>query len=415
MNTLIARIYQTQQRLTGLFVSAGSMLAITLELSLIVAGFVIKSEQSAPDNYALMVLFAIVGLLVALLITKLTLTNAAKLRLSLDAERALSDEYKENAKGKILPSDVKAVLDKDIKDVASGRRAICLLIAIGSLASIVCEMFVMQILFSSLKPEWLGTGLSFFLSALVSCTVVSGELHKKRDSELIKSSFSRDSFLELAAKANVYDAFNHKMISEASTYVEQVLDKDVLATYARTLVYKSIKESTGTQGFAAQVEAVRVQQLQLARVQEDTKQRILAEVRGENDVDTDPVQPIRLVANLGTFPDAEQASEECSDGMETGPETDIDTDASLEAQCITSGHGTDIDTDSNVRLPIKISSRRKSMSVTQAATFLGITDRQVRRLREQGILIADGHNQITSASVKAYNKKRSAKLGPEGA
>lgn len=293
LNTTIASVYQTQQRLTGLFVSVGSMLAILLELGLIVAGFVIKGSQST-SNIVLWVLFGFAGLLVALLVTKMTLTNATKLRASLDAENKLRREHKERGKGKDIPLEVKSELDKDIKETKKGRLMIRILIGFGALASIVCETFVMQLLFSSLQPQWLGEGMSIFLSTLVSCTVVSGELHKKRDTDIIRSSLSHESLLELAAKANVYDEFNKKMINAASTHVGQVLDQDVLGAYARTLVFTSIEESTGTTNFAQQVETVRKQQLQIARFKEDQKERLLAEMRGEKDPQTDPIKPIQL-------------------------------------------------------------------------------------------------------------------------
>jgi hypothetical protein len=64
---------------------------------------------------------------------------------------------------------------------------------------------------------------------------------------------------------------------------------------------------------------------------------------------------------------------------------------------------------------IKVSSRRKSMSVAEAATFLECSDRQVRRLRENGTLVTGEDDRLTSASVKAYKKKRSMRIGPEGA
>lgn len=419
LNTTIANIYQTQQRLTGLFVSAGSMLAIILELSLIIVGFVIKASQST-SSYVLWALFGIVGLLVALLVTKLTLTNAAKLRASLDAEKDLRASYKERSKGKMLSSEVKEELDGDIKEISSGRAVIYVLIGAGVLASIICETFVMQLLFRSLQPDWLGESLSIFLSTLVSCTVVSGELHKKRDSDIIKASLTHDSFLELAAKANTYDAFNKKMLDTASTHVEEILDRNVLATYAKTLVFRSIEEATGTQNFAKQVEDIRNQQLQIARLNEDRKQRLLAEVRGQNDVDTEPVAPIRLQ----DFFDGHAASEEALEDMDAGHEMVTDMEESMDVPCSGNGHDVDknmvirVDTESvehDQKMPIKILSRRKSMTVNEAAKFLALSDRQIRRLREQGILVADENNQISSSSVRAYMKKRSAKFGPEGA
>ncbi len=293
LNTTIASVYQTQQRLTGLFVSAGSMIAILLELSLIVAGFVIKASETS-SNWVIYGLFALVGFLVALLIVKLTLTNAAKLRASLNAENDLKADYRERSEGKTVTQKVQAELDNDIAETKKGRWTIYLLIGVGALASIICETFVMHLLFQQLKPDLLGDVLSVFLSALVSSTVISGELHKRRDTEIIKHSLSHDSLLELAAKANTYDAFNRKMINAASTHVEQVLDQAVLGAYAQSLVYSSIEESTGTQNFAQQVESIRARQLQIARFKEDQEQRLLAEIRGKKDPQTDPIKPIQL-------------------------------------------------------------------------------------------------------------------------
>jgi hypothetical protein len=70
---------------------------------------------------------------------------------------------------------------------------------------------------------------------------------------------------------------------------------------------------------------------------------------------------------------------------------------------------------SGQKASIKVSSRRKSMSVVEAANFLECSDRQVRRLRENGTLVTGEDDRLTSASVKAYKKKRSIKIGQEGA
>jgi hypothetical protein len=315
LNTTIASVYQAQQRLTGLFVSVGSMLAIILELGLIVAGFAVKGSEST-SNVTLWLLFGVAGLVVALMITKLTLTNATKLRTSLDSENQLRGVYKERSKGKgFIAEDVQAELDKDIRDSKSGRMSIYILIGIGALASIVCETFVMQFLFKGLQPAWAGDILSIFLSTLVTSTVVSGELHKERDADIIRKSLSHDSFLELAAKANVYDAFNQKILAEASTHVEEVLDSTVLATYARTLVFSSIEESTGEANFALHVEGARQKQLQIARMQEDTKQRLLSVVRGEEEVHTEPTPPIQPIQLHPMQPVLEPIQGAISEGM----------------------------------------------------------------------------------------------------
>ena len=291
INSTIASTYQAQQRLTGLFVSAGSMLAILLELSLIVAGFTIVGGRVTPG---LSWLWGCIGLLFALLVTKLTLTNATKLRISLDNEKALRNAHKERGKDLgVIPANVQAALDKDIEESKSGRFTIRFLIGLGALMSIVCETFVMQLLFTAVHPAMLGGALSIFLSCLVTSTVVSGELHKERDADIIRKALSHDSFLELAAKATVYDGFNRKLIHEASTHVEEVLDRDVMGEYARRLVFSSIEENTGTRNFALQIEQVKTRRLQENRRSDDAEVRMLKCLRGQDDVNTEPNQVIR--------------------------------------------------------------------------------------------------------------------------
>ena len=291
INTAIANTYQSQQRLTGLFVSVGSMLAIVLELGLVVAGFTVVGSHVTP---ALWALWGCIGFLFALLVTKLTLTNATKLRISLDNEKVLRACHKERGKELgIIPVDVQSELNKDIKECKSGRAAIYSLIGIGALMSITCETFVMELLFTTMRPAVIGDALSFLLSSLVTCTVVSGELHKERDADIIRKALSHDSFLELAAKATVYDAFNRNLIREASTHVKEVLDHDVMGEYAKRLVFTSTEESTGTQNFALQIEQSKTKRLQENRLLEDSKVRMLKQLRGEEDIDTEPTPLIR--------------------------------------------------------------------------------------------------------------------------
>ena len=291
INAAIASTYQTQQRLTGLFVSMGSILAIILEIGLVVAGFTIVGSRVTPG---LQILWGCIGLLFALLVTKLTLTNATKLRISKDNEKVLRIAHKERGKDLgTIPANVQAALDQDIAETQTGRITIRFLIGMGALMSIVCETFVMHLLFTAVHPAILGDALSIFLSCLVTSTVVSGELHKERDADIIRNALTHDSFLELAAKATVYDGFNRKLIREASTHVEETLDRDVMGEYARRLVFTSIEESTGTRNFALQIEQVKARRLQENRRSDDAEVRMLKCLRGQNDVDTEPNQVMR--------------------------------------------------------------------------------------------------------------------------
>lgn len=102
------------------------------------------------------------------------------------------------------------------------------------------------------------------------------------------------------------------------------------------------------------------------------------------------------------------------DGSEYGTDVEIDTDPQMEVTNVTQFHrpGTLLVSGTSAKGK---SSRRKPFTVAEAAQFLHCSERHVRELRKSGTLISDADGLVTSASVKAYKKKRSAKIGMEGA
>ena len=172
------------------------------------------------------------------------------------------------------------------------------------------------------------------------------------------------------------------------------------------------------QSISMQREALVVQQIINAEAQQKRNELLRKRIASGTIKITEVNQTGRM--EIATSNHVQPAIQAPRDDVDTGHETDEDMDLSMDVLC--PGHGQnadeemDISLTSNVpKIPIKISSRRKSMSVAEAAAFLECSDRQVRRLRENGTLITDEDDRITSASVRAYKKKRAAKFGPEGA
>lgn len=104
-----------------------------------------------------------------------------------------------------------------------------------------------------------------------------------------------------------------------------------------------------------------------------------------------------------------------SDGGGNGNETTTidEMEEEMSAVILDTSNGNETTSSKIVPFPQCRKPSRKSMTVAEAANFLGCTDRQIRNLRSQGTLHVDDEGKITPASVRAYKKKRSTR--PEGA
>jgi len=131
-----------------------------------------------------------------------------------------------------------------------------------------------------------------------------------------------------------------------------------------------------------------------------------------SDIETDIPTEQNVLARAD-FMDVQADMGPGSDGFQNGQDEAPEIDIEPEPINITQFH--QHRTSVEQKAPVKISGRRKSMSVAEAAAFLECSDRQVRRLRENGTLVTDDNDRLTLASIKAYKKKRAAKFGTEGA
>jgi hypothetical protein len=95
---------------------------------------------------------------------------------------------------------------------------------------------------------------------------------------------------------------------------------------------------------------------------------------------------------------------------QSGSNEEVETDPEMEAARISQFHRIGSFLPSMASIKEK-SSRRKPFTVSEAAEFLQCSDRHVRDLRKSGTLVSDSNGMVTAASVKAYDKKRKARIG----
>lgn len=112
----------------------------------------------------------------------------------------------------------------------------------------------------------------------------------------------------------------------------------------------------------------------------------------------------------GTDEDVKAENFDEQDGSDYGTDMEVDTDPEMEAANVTRfhRHGTLLPPTTSTKLNV---TRRKPFSIAEAAEFLECSERYVRELRKSGTLVADQNGMVTAASVKAYRKKREAKVG----
>lgn len=296
MNGLIAKAHKIQRKFIGVIVASGSVLAFLLSFILIVAGIEVTALMHPPTTnnvgfgaYAFVWIFA--GALIAILIERLTLTNCAKLRITREKIELINEDY---SCIETPTNDTDLERQKDVKLVEKGRWSIILLIVLGTSLSMMCESFIIHFLFGNFQVI-LGWIASLFLSGLVSYTLISSELHKGLDAEVIHESLNADTFLAVAARANVTDHVNQQMLKKATTKVKEIVGSEVMLSAIDQAVIADVDDvMEGNGRIILRIDNEREQKrAQIAREKDLTRQQ-LSLVKGSGD--TEPLSVIQASA-----------------------------------------------------------------------------------------------------------------------
>jgi uncharacterized membrane protein YedE/YeeE len=293
MNSLIAKAHRMQRKFIGVIVASGSVLAFILSFILIVAGIEVTALMKPPTSnnvgywiYAIVWMFA--GSLIAVLIERLTLTNCAKLRIVREKVELINEDY---AHIENPTNDTDLERQKDIEKAQKGQLSIILLIAMGTGLSMMCESFIIHFLFGNFQVI-LGWIAAFFLSGLVSYTLISSELHKGLDADVIHESLNADTFLGIAARANVTDHTNQHILAKSTTKVREIANSDVMLSAIDQAVIADVDDAMEGNGrIILRIDNEREQKrLQMAREKDLTRQQ-LSLIKG-GDGDTEPLTAI---------------------------------------------------------------------------------------------------------------------------
>ncbi|HEX3643606.1 MAG TPA: hypothetical protein VHV10_20145 [Ktedonobacteraceae bacterium] len=295
MNSFIAKAHRLQRKSIGLIVASGGVLAFILSFLLIVAGIVMTALIHPPtDNIIGLILYIIVlifaSLMIGILIERLTATNSTKLRLMGEAVEEAEARFSQ-IKG---PPAAAATAEYEKQKIAAqkGKRVIIFLITLGTSLSMLCESFCIHFLFTSwdLYVGWIA---SFFLSGLVSYTLISSELHKKHEAAIILDSLDTDNFLGVAAHATIKDRVHERMLTQSTVKVDEIANSAVMLQAIDQAVIQHVDEVMHGGGEIVERITDEREQRRLAEVQERERTRqqltIIHGGRGDEDTSTSTV------------------------------------------------------------------------------------------------------------------------------
>ena len=238
LNSFIAEAYRVQRKMLGGVMAVGGLVAYVLSVLLIVSGIALQAFLFMPQQihgvlvYAYVIMWGIAALFVGVLVERMTLGGCSKFRIASEKREIIQTNYE-----RIVDPTAETTQQyhSDLFYVDRDRKSSACLIGLGACLSIFCENFIVQYLFigwngghvgSVALP--IGTIGSLFLSGLVSYTLISSELHKTQEKEVIHESITADSFLPIAARANVTDRVHQQMLQKSIVKVDEIANTDTI-------------------------------------------------------------------------------------------------------------------------------------------------------------------------------------------
>jgi hypothetical protein len=217
----------------------GGLIAYVLSVILIVSGIVLQAFLYKPHQIqgAMLAVYVLIwgisALCIAVLVERMTLGGCSKYRIACEKKEIITDNFEDIENP---TKEVEYQYKKDIKRIDANIRTSAGLIVLGAALSIFCEYLIIQYLFVGWNDIPVYGSLSIpiahigglFLSGLVSYTLISSELQKSQEKDAIHESITADSFLPIAARANVTDRVHMQMLAKSTVKVDEITNTDTI-------------------------------------------------------------------------------------------------------------------------------------------------------------------------------------------
>ncbi len=237
MNMWIAKLHKFSRKFVGWITAAGPFIAYILSMLTIIGGVCIYALKIWPGNLFYQIVAGLIAVLFSLLVERLTLTQSAKVRTINEKIEDIKTRY---ALVEDRTKETEANQERELNLAKKGRPVAWILLLAGAVVSTCAGTLFWHYLLEAL-PTAQAWGFSTLFSALISFTLVSSELHRRLENDVIASSIMADHFTNMAAKEDardrVIDEFNdkhedalqkaldHNTISEIADYnAQQTLD-----------------------------------------------------------------------------------------------------------------------------------------------------------------------------------------------
>jgi hypothetical protein len=222
----------------------------------------------------------------------MTLGGCSKYRIACEKSEIIRENF-EKISGPT--KEVETQYQTDLSYVNKDKGYALGLIVLGACLSIFCESLIIHYLFSGWS-DWhvgqvsipVGVLGSLFLSGLVSYTLISSELHKRQEAEVIHESIMADSFLPIAARANVTDRVHMQMLAKSTVKVDEIVNTDTIDSAFEHAVKSDIDHLLDGKGtIILRIDNERRQkELQIAAEKEKTRHQLRL-LKGGMDAETD--------------------------------------------------------------------------------------------------------------------------------
>lgn len=226
MNMRIAKLHKFSRKFVGWITAAGPIIAYALSIFTIVAGVIIYATKIWPDAWWYWIVAGVIGMLFSLLVERLTLTQAAKVRTAREKREDIEVAY---ARVKDLTNAALAHKQRELDLVKTGGAEVLMLagILISTAAGTLFWHYLLQGL-----PEWQAWGFSTLFSALISFTLVSSELHRHLENEVVSGSIMADHFTDLAGREDARDRVIAEFAEKHEGALQKTLDHNTVGEIA---------------------------------------------------------------------------------------------------------------------------------------------------------------------------------------
>lgn len=250
-NMSIAKMHRRARKFVGWIAAAGVVIAYVLSLFTVMAGVEIYAwNLSIADKNARFVLLLaalFIGALFSLLIERMTLVQAAKVRNAREKREAITANYdKIVAKtGEDKTEEVERLEQLELARVKSGGAEALMLF--GALVSTAAGTLFWHYILQGL-PLWQAWGFSTLFSAVISFTLIESELHKNLQFAVISESIVAQNLIKEAGTEDARDRVMERFAGQHAAALESAMNAETFANAADASALQTLDEAYGGTG-----------------------------------------------------------------------------------------------------------------------------------------------------------------------